>query len=117
MTILELNNTSIYMSKSKIDSGTCPIVVDNFHRYLILVYIIYRRCRVFYARYCKMMNRMLEGNANCSWSHKSYHLLIHAFIKPPLLESKIRIRIRSNGPWFVPWLQASIRFTGGSMQR
>jgi len=64
-----------------------------------------------------MMNRMLEGNANCSWSHKSYHLLIHAFIKPPLLESKIRIRIRSNGPWFVPWLQASIRSTGGSMQR
>ena len=47
MTTLELNNTPINRSKSKIDSGTCPIVVDNFHRYLILVYIIYRRCRVF----------------------------------------------------------------------
>lgn len=47
MTTLELNNTPINRSKSKIDSGTCPIVVDNFHRYLILVYIIYRRYRVF----------------------------------------------------------------------
>jgi len=47
MTTMELNNTPIYRLKSKIDSGMCPIVVDNFHQYLILVYIIYRRGRVF----------------------------------------------------------------------